>query len=281
MTAGNTGKSAAVVGTRIIKSKHINYRLNTEKAYGNSGATNAVALISLVNEAVEHEVARANGVTISQQEMSEFRERVDKNSKAPEILAKVKAVFGEDVDSYERIHLAPRLMNRNLRYYFSRDAEIHKKERLLIEAALRAVLSGKSLKSTAEGYLKMVSFEVEDKSSEFPQALQKYAPHGPTPKSPLLSILQGMKEGEIYKNIVEDDFGYKVIRLIGKEGNKYSCEAITVKKRFYEEWFKDQAARMRIEITDGALKKKIMDNYRNIWWVKGLTTPLSVTNKKN
>ena len=57
----NAPKTVAVVGHTAITVNDISYRLKTEQAYENSGATEEVALISLINDAVEHEVASLNG----------------------------------------------------------------------------------------------------------------------------------------------------------------------------------------------------------------------------
>ena len=102
-----------------------------------------------------------------------------------------------------------------------------------------------------------------------PAELQQYIPQDEkAPQDPLVSILEALSIGEIYKNIVEDDYSYRVVRLKGRDGNKYSVEAITVKKRPFDEWFKTQAAKIRTKILDKELHREIASKYPNVWWVK-------------
>jgi hypothetical protein len=61
----------------------VTYRLKTEQAYENSGATEEVALISLINDAVEHEIALLNGVAAIQEEIEALRKYSDEQTKAP------------------------------------------------------------------------------------------------------------------------------------------------------------------------------------------------------
>ncbi len=84
----------------------------------------------------------------------------------------------------------------------------------------------------------------------------------------MVSILEALSIGEIYKNIVEDDYGYRVVRLKGRDGSKYSVEAIAVKKRPFDVWFKTHAAKILIKILDKELQREIASKHPNVWWVK-------------
>ena len=123
------GKRVAFVGKTAITEKEVSYKVRIEKAYGNKGATAEASLISLVNDAIEYEVAAFYGVTITRQEIDSFKRYVDEHTKALEILEKVKLVFGDDSSSYDRIYLAPKIMNWKLRDFHSRSPEI----RMLID----------------------------------------------------------------------------------------------------------------------------------------------------
>ena len=264
--------TVATVSKTVITMRDISYRIRTEEAYGNDRATVAVALVSLINDAFEREVALKHGVVITQDEIISFRNYVDENTKVPEILRKVKRAFGEDKSSYEKIYLAPKILNRKLRYFYSRNRELHMAERTLIEKAYGLVVSGKTFQEAAEGSgAKYSSFDIGDKEVTIPPELQKYiAQDEKGPQDPLVSILETLSQGEICNNIVEDDYGYRVVRLKGKDGNKYSVEAITVKKHPFDEWFKTQAAKIHIEIIDKELQREITSKYPNVWWVRKL-----------
>jgi hypothetical protein len=266
----NRSRTVATVSKTAITLRDISHRIKTEEAYGNDGATAAVALVSLVNDAIEREVALRHGVAITQEEIISYRNYVDENTKAPEILRKVKSAFREDELSYEQIYLAPKILNRKLRYFYIRNLELHMSERTLIEKAYSLVASGKTFQETAEkSGLKYSSFDIGDKEITIPSELQPYIPQDEKgPQDPLVAILEALSIGDIYKNIVEDDYSYRIVRLKGRDGDKYSVEAIAVKKLPFDEWFKTHAAKILIKILDKELHREIASKYPNVWWVK-------------
>lgn len=260
----------ATVGQTQIRSADVSYRMAIEKVYGNETATDVVVLVALVNDTIEGEVGRMCGVTTTGDELATLSRHADETSKSPEILAGVKRVFRDDRTSYERLYLGPKIINRKLRSWYSRNADIHEHKRALIEKAYSLARSGKSLEEAAQACgLAFSANEYRKTNREMPALLKEYFPQdGEFPADPMISILEAMSEGEIYKNIVEDDYGYKVIRLVQKNGAQYKLETITAKKRPFGKWFQEQAAQVGIKILNAELEKKLASKYPNVWWVK-------------
>ena len=266
----NAPNTVAVVGQTAIAVRDISYRLKTEQAYENSGATEEVALISLINDAVEHEVASLNGVVVTLEEIEALRKYSDDNTKAPEILQKVKMAFGEDSASYQRLFLAPRIINRKLHQFYSRSPEIHQSERESIEKAYSLVSSGKPfLEAAKETGLQFKTFEAGNQDASFtPGELKTHAPEGATPPTdPLIPLLEKLSPGEISRSIVEDDYTYKIIRFKEKKDKNYQVEAITVYKRPFDEWFIKEAEKIKIKIIDPDLRRSLEEKYPNLWWL--------------
>ena len=262
----NTPDAVAVVGHTVITVKDISYRLKTEQAYENLEASEEVALISLINDAVEHEIASLNGVVATREEIEALRKYSDEHTKAPEILQKVKMVLGDDLASYEKLFLSPKIINRKLRQFYSRSPEIHKSGRESIEKAYSIVSSGKSFQQAAEQLgLQFKTLEVGIQDASSTQGTES------SPDASLIPLLEKLSPGEIYRSIVEDDYSYKVIRLKEKKDNKYQVEAITVYKRPFDEWFRNEAEKVRIEILESQLKKSIQTKYPNVWWTRTLS----------
>jgi hypothetical protein len=260
----------ALVGKTAIPKRDVSFRVKVEHSYDNYAVSNEVALISLINDTVEYEIARSHGVEVTREEIVSFRKHVDESSKEPEILKKVKRAFSEDQDSYERIFLAPKILNRKLRYFHSRNHEIQRQEKESIELAFRLVARGESFEKVAlRCGLKSSTFDIEDKEADVIPELKKYIPHGPTPsKISLITIVETLSAGEVYKNIVEDDFEYMVIRLKEKKGNHYFVETIMVSKKSFDEWLRKEATKIRIEILDANLETSIRSKYPGIRWLE-------------
>ncbi len=71
--------------------------------------------------------------------------------------------------------------------------------------------------------------------------------------------------------IVEDDYSYKVLRLKEKKDKQYLVEAITVYKRPFDEWFRKEAKKIRIDILDSEFKKSIQIRYPYLRWTPNLS----------
>jgi hypothetical protein len=83
----------------------------------------------------------------------------------------------------------------------------------------------------------------------------------------LVAILEPLALGALYDHIVENDQDFRVVRLISRDGKKYSVEAIIVPKRPFDDWFREEADKLKIEVLDKDLKKTIKKNYPELWWV--------------
>lgn len=279
---GHADGAVAEVGGARISSADVSYRVAVEKAYGNATATEAAVLVSLVNDALEREVARAAGVDATAEEIAALGKHADETSKAPEILAKVKRVFGDDRAAYERLYLAPKVVNRKLRAWYGRDAGIHARERELIEKAYRLVSSGMPLEQAAEECgLDFCTFEVGGSGGPRPAELARHFPRSAGgAKGPLESILDSLPVGAVHDRIVEDDGSFRVVRLIqrnegnkGSEGNEkngpqYKAEAIAARKRPFDEWFRERARKVEIRFLDAALANGVREKYPTLWWLK-------------
>jgi hypothetical protein len=270
-SSANTSSIAlAQVGQQEISSIDISYMVAIEKAYGNEAVSDTAVLVGLINNSIESQVGRMCGVKVSADDLAALSRHADETSKAPEILAKIKEVFGEDRDAYERLYLGPKILNRKLRSWYSRNAEIHKNQRALIEKAYQLAQSGKSLELSAKDCgLDFSTGDYGKDAGEIPALLKQYMPNdSETASDPMMSILETMSEGEIYNNIVENDDGYKVIKLLGKKGSQYKVASISVRKQPFDKWFSKQAEQVKVKILDAVLRKKVVSKYPHVWWLK-------------
>ena len=64
----NESGTVATVNKTAITLRDISYRKKTEEAYGNNRATAEVALVSIINDVIEREVALRHGVVVTQEE---------------------------------------------------------------------------------------------------------------------------------------------------------------------------------------------------------------------
>jgi len=260
-------KVVAVVGEASISEADIGYRIGMELAYEVT-VERPAALVALVNDVLEHEVAHVAGVEASDKELAAFSQGVDEYSKAPEVLEKVKAVFAEDDAAYRRLYLAPKLINRKLRAWFSRDALMQKKSREAIQKAYALAVAGNDLEQVAKATgLKFAEQAYKAEQKNAPDALKAYFPKGMAMLTAgFQKLLDGLKPGEMADTIAEDDSSYRIVRLLEKtEGSYQTVEIIAVKAPF-DAWFSKQAKKTSVRIQDDNLRAAIAAKYPNLAW---------------
>lgn len=260
----NFNKTIALVGNSIITERDINDKIKIERAYGNLNFDRTLALISLINDLLEYEIARQFKILPTKEEILAFKKHTETTSKAPAILMKVKNVFADDEKRYERIYLFPKIINNKLRYFYSQNYEFHRKEREKIETAYSLILKGESFPSVAQK-LKLERLETElEEKVEVPELLAGII----FPENKLIEIIKKTPVNSVIKGIVDDDFSFMIIKNLGKRNGSWKVEMIVVNKTSFDDWFKKEASKLKIEIKDNSLKEKIKKQYPNIWWVK-------------
>jgi hypothetical protein len=272
VTALAQERSIATVGATEVTSQDIGYRTAVERAYGNDAVPPAAALVSLINEALEREAASAVGVAPTAADLAALSRHADETTKAPDLLARVKAIFGTDRASYERTYLAPKVVNSKLRAYFDGSRELHQAERAKAEEALALVKSGKTLvEAAAATGLTTRAFELPGEGQAPPAAVAGLLPKGlPSGNAQLLAIVSALQPGQVHDQVVEDAGGFSIVRLIALDGGTYRGETCGISKRRYDSWFRGVAAARVPRILDAALLAGVQRDYGQVWWVKSL-----------
>jgi len=257
----------AQVGTADIDTKAVRYRLAIAEAYGNSGVERPAALVSLINDALEYEVAAAEGLIPSQDELKAFALQVDKRSKSPEVLAAVKQVFGDDRAAYRRIYLSPKIVNRRLRSWFSRNADLHRSQRDSIQQAWALVHAGKGFGQAAKSTgLTYAEKTYGGDGQAPPDALKPYIYKTNSMSEPFRKLLDASREDEIVSTIAEDDHSYRVVRLLEKGKGVYKTIEIIAAKEAFEPWFRKQVKEVPVRIQDDDLRASIAAKYPKLLW---------------
>lgn len=274
-----TGEETETSTVAIVRQDLI-YRQEIASAYGTE-LESAPALVALINDAVAAAVAGAAGVTASRPELESFAQHAAKNSKAPELLAAIEQLFGSDTISFHRIYLAPKIINRKLRYWFSRDESMHQQQRASMQQAWALVQAGQGFEQVAKATgLHFASREYGQQKEATPDALKQYFPTGMAGMSPgFKKLLANTTPGDIVASIAEDDHGFRIVRLLEKQAgadqsDSMSTEEISLPKASFDQWYKQQSEKISIRILDAALKQRIQSRYGSIAWVQRLTHPL-------
>ena len=224
------------VDGRKITQQDVSYRLAIDKAYGNDQSGTTEVVLQLIMQELREVIADKEQIFITDSMIEQEALRIDMETKAPGILAKVKAVF-TDHHEYLKHYVRPVLVEKSLQEEFFFDT-LHQKEplRIINEAFTRS--AGKP--SNPDSTLNV--FEPDN------EQLKYY-------------------ENSAEKGIGEDKYSY--FFLIEKNGKK---TVYLVPKMDYTEWLHTEALKVRVHVYDEELRKKLLTRTRNSeFWQKILS----------
>jgi len=270
----------AKVGERPITREDIIHMMQIEKFYKSPELSEADALFIVMQDAIAHEVAHSVGIDVTPAEtpakspfVDQFTPSGVEDKKTQGTLPLQEQPFHVDHGSYAQLYVVPKIIDRKLRHYYSTSSYLHRNERERINQALQLVVSGKSFAEAAtETGLMSERHELEDKGMGLPAAQVPKLPvdkHLPK-KDSIFDILNKLAPGEIHPNIIQDQYRYRVLRLISRNGQKYAIETIDAVKPQYEDWLKERTSTLQITISDDALKREVKRDYPDIDWVERL-----------
>ena len=238
-----------------------------EKCYGQEDKDSIEVLAELIRNALEKAVLKAKyGMEPPESIMIEKEKWIDKNTKAPEIWRCKKEVYGRDKKALYRNIISPILVNRKLHGLFSLDTLIHKQERDSIVRIFKKVIEFPESLRTVVGY---DTFRVPKRVSINEALLESGAEFA---SDPIIDrVLIHLKPGEMWRNIIEDDYSYKIVRLLSENDSCYICDGVIVMKKSFDKWFRGYAIRnIDIEIYDDCLRESLLERYSDLWWWKML-----------
>ena len=273
-------KVVATVGKRPITREDIIHLIQIEKFYNSPPMTEADALYIVLQAVIAQEIAHSVGIEVTPAETPKKYPFVDQftptgieDKKVQSDTPLQEQQFHVDHGSYAQLYIVPKLIDRKLRNYYNTSSYLHRYEREGINQALEKVMSGKSFaEASKETDLLVARHKLENKEVSIPASSLPQKPtdkHLPKKES-LFDILNKLAPGEIYPAIYQDNDGYRVIRLITRNGNKYTIETIEALKPGFENWLKVQASKLVITINDDTLKHELKRIYPDIDWVERL-----------
>ncbi len=143
----------ATVGAEHITRQDVIYRIGIAKSYGHKKPMNEQALVYEIDDALTRQVAAKVGVVVTKQDVDALAAYLDQHSKTPKILNAVKWVFGDNMDDYLRIYVAPRVLNRRLQAWYAQHVAGKQRPPAELEAAI-AQSSGGQGKSAFDAWFR-------------------------------------------------------------------------------------------------------------------------------
>ena len=258
----------ARVGEIIITPEDVAYRQAVTEVRSGEAIPAPVALFQLLEEALMAEVGRRYDVVVSEEMLAQEAVRVQTESRDPQMLARIRAVFGEDQAAYRRLVLKPILVNQLLHARFSLGHDIQAEPLARAQEVLAAGLTAPaSLPALAEAFgaeyqeLEVADGRIrygEEAQQELPPALTQYVQWFGYDRGFVVQVVDELEVGELHPRVVEDRHTFMVVRLLSEAGEDAQLESVVVDKLAFGPWFQAQSQRVEMKIADQALKEALL-----------------------
>jgi hypothetical protein len=257
-------KVALIDSISIYRKELLLFYKVQKNCYKNENINKEEALAMLIRDKLELSVLKKKyNLEPEKSVLTEKAKWIDKNTRAPEILKCTKNTY---FPFYKKYYLEdivkPTLVNPKLHFLFSQDREIHKEEIAKIEEIMEKVKNNPEIFKSFKEYTKATTSKRKEEKIE----IGGYS--FDVPEDPFISkVLLKLKKGEIYPNIVEDDYSFKIVRLIDEDKENYYWDGVIIMKKNFYDWFKNYVKEnVRIKILDEELKEKFKNRYPDLWW---------------
>jgi len=256
LPACTKSKIVAKVGEYEISQKDVELRDKVVRIYY-PGEQRSVGLKQLVEAYQAARILKKYGRPVTAEILEAEATRIDRNTKSPEGLGEIKAIFAGDSESYRRIYVLPVFVNRTLRFdLFPQDQRIHA-ESLEKARTFVAVATAQNFRKAGEAAGgKFATFEItrdeikwksdlpppppgSPDSSEIVQKLAEERKTAAAAEATLWvdRILKDLKPGQIYSEVVDQNEKWLVARYVKKlSGERHAMEAILFPKQDYGTW---------------------------------------------
>jgi len=263
----------AQVGNLSVTENDLACQVKVSELYFPGSGQKYVALSQLIKGYLCLEVLRSLGHRVDDAALEEEARRIDRETQAPELLGKIKAIYQGDHRTYLHAFVGVVYGERVLYHeVFLPSSEIHKASREKADAFLQ---EGLRSPSSFPGIAKSKGLETTTLRISAKEGIRPAEGKLPSPKSPseahleqaklLIRRLSSLQPGQLCREVVEWPEGYQVLRLLRKEGSVYFAQTAFVPKRDYEDWFWEQAGKIPVKISDHALQEQLL---KEVAWAR-------------
>ncbi len=225
----------SIDGRRITR-KDVAYRLDIDRAYGNDQSTTTEVILQLIMQMFREVIAEKEHIYVTDGMVEQEALRIDRETKTPGILAKVKDVFSNRRDYIEH-YVRPILIEKSLQEKFFFDTLFQEEPYKIIKEAFSR--SENKLLSS-DSILKV--FEPSD------EQLKHY-------------------ENSAGNRIGEDKYSYYFVKQ--KVDKKF---VYLISKNDYTKWFRTEALKVSVTVNDEELKEKLLKRTQDSeFWQKILS----------
>lgn len=232
----------ASVGSGVVSEIDIADWQAAQGCYGEEAITSRKAGFMRMYEAaiLEEVLNRQAKSPVKTEEYDAEVARIDRETRAPDILGCIKKYFGGDGPRYRRVFIRPILVQRDIREYVRNSLEVQAGAYGLRDGILKDIDNKKVFKDigAARGVTYSTSTYAIEEDTAAPVAMEPWKRWSPFEAAFINEHLKDLKPGEVKAAPIEDDANIKFVRLISITGKKYYFETLSLPKISTEEYLR-------------------------------------------
>ncbi len=271
----------ATVGQYDITQRDIDLRDQLAKVYF-PHQTASAGLKQLTDAYIYAEILRSHNAPVTSEVLLAEQDRIDKQSLMPEMLARIKNIFGKDKDAYQRVFVLPIYVERVLPFeFFPKSSEIHA-ERFKIASTFFASVQNdpKKFYELAKQHgvipqLFTVSLRegLQKKSEVIPQAQAPLGANGSAGVPPSIQqameiqqreglseegkkwieeLIKPLEKGALIPKVIDQESRWLIVRYIGptpKVPGSYDLDVVSFAKIDFTSWLEQEKAKIKINVS--------------------------------
>ena len=233
-----------------------------------------VGLTQLIKGYLSEEILRSLGYKVDDAALEVEAKRIADNTKAPDTLKKIMAVYGGNrkgyIKTFVRVVYAERFLYNEV---FLKSREIHKEQYQKADELLKASIKSpgrfKDIAATMGMEAQRLRLSIKDGMVHIGEggAARRAQAQGIEQAKRLIDAVSTIKPGEVYPEVIEWREGYQIIRYIKKTGEDHIIESSGLQKMDYDKWFWERAAQIKVTIYDERLKDELL---KEVDWTRKL-----------
>ncbi len=232
----------ASVGNGVVSEQDIADWQAAQGCYGEDAITSRKAgFMRMYEAAILEEVLNGQAKRpVKAEEYDAEVARIDRETRAPDILACIKKYFGGDGPRYRRVFIRPILVQRGIREFVKNSAAVQAKAYALRDGILKDMAKKKSFRDIGadRGVTYSTSAYAVQEDTAAPAALEPWKRWSPFEAAFINEHLKDLKPGEAAARPIEDDAGLRFVRLISVAGITYYFETLSLPKITTEDYLK-------------------------------------------
>ncbi len=266
------------------------------RAQGIQNSSADIGLLQLVQAYQTAAVLEANGHLVTDDRLAAESRRIDSETRSPEVLNQIKAVFGQDHDNYLRTLVLPTYVERTIFVdFFPNAASIHGPQLERFKVWHKQILANpKSLAVIAQGIKAYYRLELSEESgfvwsdlnaapakrsqSQRADSANKIIDQSPGSEARakverafneqgemlrkqeankwIQNVAKKLKPGQIFEQVIDEEGSFTILKFLGTSKNVYQFEALREQKTDYGHWVESEKKKISVVWLDPAWQRR-------------------------